>query len=149
MVCPLPKFYVSDSCIKQGLKGSVKARTFVLTFRDHLLADHSRSGSVASSPVLPHSASSSFYSNDSFLLSPDFETPKSSVNNLSTDFTRPEIEDLWVLDCINVAHVQPIVEALDEDGSGFISVKEANKFAGSRPNGWRYVNLLSRRFGSI
>lgn len=103
---------------------------------------------MTSSPVLPHSASSSFYSNDSFLLSPDFETPQSSINNLSTDFTRPEIKDLWVLDCINVAHVQPIVEALDEDGSGFISVKEANKFAGSRPNGWRYVNLLSWRFDS-
>ena len=32
----------------------------------------------------------------------------------------------------------PIVEAMDEDGSGFISVKEANSFALSRPKGLRY-----------
>lgn len=142
MVCFLPNLHVNDSHIKQGLKGSVKAKTFVLTFRDHLLSDQSRSGSVTSSPILSRSGSSSFDSDDSFLLS-NFETPKTSINMLSTDCTRPEMEDLWVLDCINVAHVQPIVEALDEDGSGFISVKEANKFAGSRPNGWRYVNLFS------
>jgi hypothetical protein len=145
----MPNIHVSDSRIKQGLKGSVKAKTFVLTFRDHLLADQSRSGSVTSSPILSHSASSSFDSDDSFLFSTDFETPRRSINILSTDFTRPKMEDLWVLDCINVAHVQPIVEALDEDGSGFISVKEANKFAGSRPTGWRYVNLFSRGFGSL
>ena len=123
----------------------MKAKTFVLTFRDHLLANQS----LSSSPVLPHSASSSFDSDESFLFSADFETPKKSINILANDFTRPEMEDSWVLHCINVAHVQPIVEALDEDGSGFISVKEANGFAGSRPMGWRYVNLFSQSFSKI
>lgn len=111
--------------------------------------------SVISSPVdiLPHwhsgSAFSSFESDDPFLFSTVFETPKRSINILSADLTRPEMEDLWVLDCINVAHVQPIVEALDEDGSGFISVKEANQFAGSRPKGWRYDNLFPQDLRSI
>ncbi|KIM34875.1 hypothetical protein M413DRAFT_450024 [Hebeloma cylindrosporum] len=126
-----------------GLKGSVKAKTFVLTFRDHLLAVQSRSGSMAASPILPHSASSSFDSEDSILFSPPFETPKIPANTLSADFIRPEMEDLWVLNCINVTHVQPIVEALDEDGSGFISVKEANKFAGSRPTGWSFLRWIA------
>jgi hypothetical protein len=100
-------------------------------------------GSTVASPVDHRSASSpfDFVGDRSFVLSPDFDTPKNSTNTLYNDF-RPEIEDLWVLNCVNVAHVQPIVEALDEDGSGFISVKEANKFAGSRPKGWRYVNMF-------
>ena len=126
----------------------MKAKTFVLTFRDHLLAGQSLPGSMASSPVLRRPASSSFDSDLSFLWPPDSSTPKKlpSILPNDLDFFQPEVEDLWVLNCINVAHVQPIVEALDEDGSGFISVKEANKFAGSRPKGWRYVNMFASRF---
>lgn len=45
--------------------------------------------------------------------------------------------DVWLLKYIDVTHVHPIIEAIDEDGSGFISVKEANNFALSRPTGWR------------
>jgi hypothetical protein len=45
----------------------------------------------------------------------------------------PDADDsAWVLEYMDVAYVQPIVEAMDEDGSGFISVKEANSFALSR-----------------
>lgn len=46
------------------------------------------------------------------------------------------IDDEWALSYINIAHLQPIVEALDDDGSGFISVKEANAFARECPEDW-------------
>jgi len=39
----------------------------------------------------------------------------------------------WAIKYIDVTRVQQIVEAMDEDGSGFISVDEANMFASSRP----------------
>jgi hypothetical protein len=37
---------------------------------------------------------------------------------------------------INAAYVQPILEAVDDDGTGFVSVKEVNTFVESRPEGW-------------
>lgn len=52
--------------------------------------------------------------------------------------------DTWVLKHINVSHVQPIIEAIDLDGSGFISVQEANKFALSRPKGMKCVAVFLR-----
>jgi hypothetical protein len=51
--------------------------------------------------------------------------------------------DSWALNYIDVAHMQSIVEAIDEDCSGFITVSEANKFALSRPEGWRSVPTLA------
>lgn len=44
--------------------------------------------------------------------------------------------DRWTLEHINIAHLQPILEAIDDDGTGFISIKEANTFAVERPKGW-------------
>lgn len=101
----------------------------MLTFRDHLLADRSP-------PNTPNP-----------LVHRDFQPDPSSLL-LSVANTVPEIQlptpsiaenddKSWLLKYIDVAHVRPIVEAMDEDGSGFISVKEANKFALSRPAGWR------------
>ena len=48
-------------------------------------------------------------------------------------------DDKWALTYINAAYVQPILEAVDDDGTGFVSVKEVNTFVGSRPDGWRSV----------
>ena len=51
--------------------------------------------------------------------------------------------DNWVLEYIDVAYLRPIVEAMDEDASGFISVREANSFALARPPGLRLaLNLV-------
>ncbi|KAF4609963.1 hypothetical protein D9613_010377 [Agrocybe pediades] len=116
---------------RMGLRRSVKATKFVLTFRDHLLSDRSMPGTPYTAQVNQGNVSS--------LLTPS--TPMAGNELLSTPgHLRPDVEqDLWVFDYINVQHVQPIVEAMDEDGSGFISVKEANNFALARPKG---MNLL-------
>ena len=53
-------------------------------------------------------------------------------------------DDRWALAYINAAYVQPILEAVDDDGTGFVSVKEVNTFAGSRPDGWRLVVFCVR-----
>ncbi len=55
------------------------------------------------------------------------------------EMTLKEDEDdrSWTIKYINVANVQPIVEAIDEDVSGFISIQEVNQFALSRPRGIR------------
>jgi len=62
-----------------------------------------------------------------------------AVTQAQPPVTSEEDPDTWVFDFIDVGHIQPIVEAMDEDNSGFISVKEANKFALTRPKGWTCV----------
>lgn len=53
------------------------------------------------------------------------------------DSTDAEDPNAWLLEYIDAAHVRPVVEAMDVDGSGFISVKKINAFARSKPNTWR------------
>ena len=47
--------------------------------------------------------------------------------------------DEWTLEYINVTRLQAIIEAFDDDASGFITVGEANAFTTSRPKDWRFV----------
>ena len=47
--------------------------------------------------------------------------------------------DQWALPFIGVNHARNILEAFDDDASGFVTVKEANDFTRSRPLNWRLV----------
>ena len=53
--------------------------------------------------------------------------------------TRVTEQDEWTLEYINVTRLQAIIEAFDDDASGFITVGEANAFTTSRPGDWRCV----------
>ncbi|KAH8814564.1 hypothetical protein DL96DRAFT_1820736 [Flagelloscypha sp. PMI_526] len=44
--------------------------------------------------------------------------------------------DIWALNFLTVTHAQSILEAIDDDGTGFITVKEVNDFVQGRPDGW-------------
>lgn len=48
----------------------------------------------------------------------------------------PDPDD-WTIQYINIQHLQPIMEAIDDDASGFITISEINKFTDSRPADWR------------
>jgi len=45
--------------------------------------------------------------------------------------------DGWAIKYIDVMWVQPILEAFDDDASGFITIAEVNHFTSSRPVDWR------------
>ena len=45
--------------------------------------------------------------------------------------------DIWALQYININNADRILEAFDDDASGFVTVSEANNFTQSRPSGWR------------
>ena len=47
--------------------------------------------------------------------------------------------DAWAIKFIDLMWVQPILEAFDDDASGFITITEVNTFTSSRPVGWRFV----------
>ena len=53
--------------------------------------------------------------------------------------------DSWALQYINVSCARSILEAFDDDASGFVTVNEVNNFTQSRPLGWRCALPLNVR----
>lgn len=49
--------------------------------------------------------------------------------------------DAWAIKFIDITRLQPILEAIDDDASGFITIEEMNRFTVSRPTDWRLVLL--------
>ncbi|KAF9557962.1 hypothetical protein CPC08DRAFT_709992 [Agrocybe pediades] len=95
-----------------GWKGSVKARHFVLALHDYYSEE----------------ARETLYRKQSL----DRVQPTAPIS-----FPTPSVRnDDWALAYINATYVQSILEAIDDDGTGFISVKEVNTFIASRPDGW-------------
>ena len=106
----------------QGWKGSVKATHLVIALHDHFTAKASRKTKITST------------SNGS----PD--APAETVDN--TDHTLPHdtpVKDSWALQYIHLRLIQPLIEAIDDDGSSFVTVTELNEFTSRRPKGWRRV----------
>jgi hypothetical protein len=44
--------------------------------------------------------------------------------------------DEWTIDYLDVDHVRPILEAIDEDGTNYISVYEVDRFSKFKPKQW-------------
>ncbi|KAJ7048859.1 hypothetical protein C8F01DRAFT_1037536 [Mycena amicta] len=105
---------------QQGWKASVEVRNFVLALNDYY-ADQSEPAEEAG--MHESAATSQAGSRPPSPTSPVHDPPASQ-------------DDRWTLAYINVAHIQPISEAVDDDLSGFISSKEANMFAARRPENW-------------
>ena len=49
--------------------------------------------------------------------------------------------DDWAFEFINAKYLQPIMEAFDDDGSGYVTYQEVNEFDEAKPDSlnWRYV----------
>ena len=93
----------------QRWRGSVKDRHFVLALRDYFREKLEQVKRVKNGT-----------------------TPTVPSRQLSS-------QDEWTLEYINVTRVQPIIEAFDDDASGFITVTEVNTFTTARPENWRSV----------
>ena len=46
-------------------------------------------------------------------------------------------EDDWAYSWINTIYLKNILEAIDDDASGFITIPELNRFTSERPKDWR------------
>ncbi|GLB44990.1 hypothetical protein LshimejAT787_1900680 [Lyophyllum shimeji] len=110
-----------------GWKGSVKARHFVLALHDYYT-------DKLSSPDTPTT------SHISGLPSP--QTPGTGRGSMVI-IPRKRQDDRWALAYINAAYVQPILEAVDDDGTGFVSVKEVNTFVAERPENWSLPHWIA------
>ena len=54
-----------------------------------------------------------------------------------------ELQDRWAIEYISLTRVRPVLEAFDDDASGWISVKEANAFTSSRPLDYSVIKWLA------
>ncbi|KAJ7863287.1 hypothetical protein B0H14DRAFT_2221100, partial [Mycena olivaceomarginata] len=97
----------------QGWKSSVNGGKFVLALNDH------------------------YYTNGAGVTSTDVEAAHDSAS-LPVDSLSIYEQRHWELAYINGAHLRRILEVIDDEGTGFISLRNANGFAASprRPKGW-------------
>jgi len=47
--------------------------------------------------------------------------------------------DSWAIGYINIGRARSILEAFDDDASGFVTVSEVNNLTRLRPRDWRYA----------
>ena len=59
------------------------------------------------------------------------------LEEISAIARRIEPKDLWALQYITLFRVQPLIEALDDDGSSFVTIAEVNAFTTAQPGHWR------------
>ncbi|KAF9220899.1 hypothetical protein BS17DRAFT_820097 [Gyrodon lividus] len=93
--------------------GSVKARHFILALHDYFVDKFSEDcpDQVAVTPMSIPSP-----------LPPDeYIEPGALLDLALSQPPRSKTDDRWALVYINVTHIQPILEAFDDDGSGFYS----------------------------
>ncbi|KAJ2920857.1 hypothetical protein H1R20_g16237, partial [Candolleomyces eurysporus] len=128
--------------MEMGLRQSVKAKKFVLTFKDyHIRMNPPKSSTILATPnihivELPPSTD----------LESSLSKPVNQADTLllgTSYLEREATDDEWALDYIDVVHLDPIVEAIDDDFSGFISIHEANRFAVARPKGWSLLRWFA------
>ena len=57
----------------------------------------------------------------------------------------PQKSDDWAFEFINAKYLQPIMEAFDDDASGYVTYQEVNDFVDELPGslGWRSVLSLA------
>ncbi|KAK0215121.1 hypothetical protein IW262DRAFT_1278423, partial [Armillaria fumosa] len=109
-----------------GWKGSsVKAKHLILALHDYF-TDRLKAPTRSSSPT-------------SMLSPPFFEMGSPIKSPISPGhFSLRGKTDQWTLAYLNISHLQPILEAVDDDATGFITIKEINTFTNvkSRPQDW-------------
>ncbi len=115
--------------LQQGWKGSsVKAKHLILALHDYF-TDRLKAPTRGSSPIS--------------MLSPSGFEPGGPIKSPISpgDFSLKGKTDQWTLAYLNISHLQPILEAVDDDATGFITIKEINTFTNvkSRPPNWTWV----------
>jgi hypothetical protein len=108
----------------QGWKASVKARHFVFALHDYFAEKYRDMN-----PLQAFLASTTLRSSEDFRIAQNLANKKA--------------DDQWALNYINMQNIQPILEAFDDDGSGFVTIREVNQLTSARPKGWRYAQQMS------
>ncbi|PBK80159.1 hypothetical protein ARMGADRAFT_1021049 [Armillaria gallica] len=89
--------------------GNAKARDFIFALRAH------------------------YYSRTQSTLE---QTQQMTSTENDSDGTSHVTTDTWALRHITLRSIEPLMEAFDEDASGFVTIDEANNFSTRRPKDW-------------
>ncbi|KAI0766841.1 hypothetical protein BD413DRAFT_141310 [Trametes elegans] len=75
----------------------------------------------------------------------DFYLQSAEEGSYADDVSVPRVseQDKWALEFIDVNYIAAIAEAFDEDASGFITIREVNRFTSSRPQSWSVVHWIA------
>ncbi|KAJ3553538.1 hypothetical protein NP233_g12621 [Leucocoprinus birnbaumii] len=116
-----------------GWPGSVEAIRFAHALRDYFTGQFI----VRSSELLSNTESEG----------PNLPATPSTLQEefpSSSSITTPHLENgRWEITYLHVASLQTILEAIDDDGTGFISIKEANTFVAERPEDWSLLQWIA------
>ncbi|KAJ7821616.1 hypothetical protein B0H14DRAFT_3875859 [Mycena olivaceomarginata] len=125
-------------------RGTVKAGHFIVAVQDHFLHKYNEEREI-------HEASRNAAEGKSH---PPAENPPSTDSSAiddqsvnigleGTDESSSESEDLWAAQFITLTRMRRILEAFDDDASGWITVAEANTFTSSRPENYSVIKWLA------
>ncbi|KAH7099931.1 hypothetical protein BKA62DRAFT_673163 [Auriculariales sp. MPI-PUGE-AT-0066] len=126
-------------------RGSVKARHFIVAVQDYFLQKYSKEDEETDAAIRDA------YDGGSRPLTPVPMTaisdgpPPSAVltKAIEARLVQRELQDRWAVEYITLTRVRPVLEAFDDDASGWISVKEANVFTSSRPQNYSVIKWLA------
>ncbi|EPQ51248.1 hypothetical protein GLOTRDRAFT_12189, partial [Gloeophyllum trabeum ATCC 11539] len=111
---------------EMGWRGTVKARHFVVALHDHYIERLHSMGNAPHEGQLHNEVASNPEDKYAMAVCDSSKMPPYGYR------------DRWALEYIGVVRLQPLIEAFDDDASGFISVVEANEFSDPRlrPRSW-------------
>ncbi|KAH7099932.1 hypothetical protein BKA62DRAFT_673164 [Auriculariales sp. MPI-PUGE-AT-0066] len=126
-------------------RGSVKARHFIVAVQDYFLQKYSKEDEETDAAIRDA------YDGGSRPLTP---APMSAISDgpppsailtkaIEARVVQRELQDRWAIEYITLTRVRPVLEAFDDDASGWISVKEANVFTSGRPQDYSVIKWLA------
>ncbi|RPD68326.1 hypothetical protein L226DRAFT_527321 [Lentinus tigrinus ALCF2SS1-7] len=120
---------------EMGWKGSVKAKHLVMALRDHF-AEGSHAALAAIRVITQQKKDGS-----------DPAAAAQAMEEIADIASRADPhaspEDEWALQFITVLRIQPLIEALDDDVSSFVTIAEANAFTAARPQKWSLPHWIA------
>ncbi|KAG6908277.1 hypothetical protein DXG01_005483 [Tephrocybe rancida] len=117
-----------------GWKITAKARHFALALRDFYMDRAGDKGAVHDTPQLALSPLVAPNATDEAGQMPQQSLSAATIKNSN---------DSWTTQYISISYLQSIAEAIDDDGSGFVSIREVNDFTEVRPPGWTTCQWLA------
>lgn len=130
----------------------MKATKFIVAIQDHFIQKYSQnrpavdslpgSASPTRSTFFPSSPARSGFS-DGFRSDTESTPALQASQALQARRALREPQDKWAVEYITLTRMRPILEAFDDDASGWISVKEANAFTVNRPRQFSVVTWLA------
>ncbi|KAF8340736.1 uncharacterized protein EI90DRAFT_3117280 [Cantharellus anzutake] len=132
-------FVVRLTLAHKGWHANVKARTFVMTLHDYFLDMFAH---TLGASIIGVGGNFSM-ANQIDLTGGDAETSVDASTGTTCLDGASDLADKWCLQFLNPRYVTSIMEAFDDDSSGYVRVSKVNDFTNSIPKGWSLLQWLA------